>query len=381
VSLSLRQKVARHPIRKIVLNPWLTLGCLVLLLLLIFFGTLYQADHGLYEAQKLFFGYGFVMLGGIVPVPAASLVLWILSVQLILTMIFVMPLTWKKFGLWIVHTGLLLLLVGGFITQTMAVESQLTLAEGEVGHYTTAYHEWELAIWRARGDTNEVLAYEDKYLRTGATLDLAPYAARLTVQEYFPNAEAFTDRVTGGASPYLNTAGIAYLEARKPEKEVAENAPGLIVSINEGGQKERKALFYGLEIKPLALKLGGQRVFAQLRRKHYPLPFALKLTSFVRTLHPGTDMAKSYESYADLQDGLSSRSVRIWMNNPLRYAGYTLFQASFSQDEKGSQQSTFASVTNPGRTLPYISSITVFVGMLLHFLIRFSGYVRRTSMP
>jgi hypothetical protein len=37
-------------------------------------------------------------------------------------------------------------------------------------------------------------------------------------------------------------------------------------------------------------------------------------------------------------------------------------------------------VTNPGRLLPYISSLTVFAGMLLHFLIRFLGYVRRTAV-
>ena len=116
----------------------------------------------------------------------------------------------------------------------------------------------------------------------------------------------------------------------------------------------------------------------QLRRRHYPLDFSLTLTDFIRTLHPGTDVAKSYESYADLQDGLSSRPVKIWMNNPLRYKGYTFFQASFAIDKDG-EHSTFAVVTNPGRLLPYISSLMVFGGMLLHFILHFLGYVRRTA--
>ena len=128
------------------------------------------------------------------------------------------------------------------------------------------------------------------------------------------------------------------------------------------------------------LKIDGQWVFCQLRRKHYPMPFALKLTDFVRVLHPGTEIAKSYESYADLQDGLSSRPVKIWMNNPLRYKGYTFFQASFSEDKEG-ERSTLASVSNPGRVLPYVSSLMVFGGMLIHFLIRFTGYVKRTARP
>jgi hypothetical protein len=290
-----------------------------------------------------------------------------------------LPLSWKKLGLWVVHGGLLLLLIGGFITQTLAVESQLTLAEGETGHFTTAYQEWELAIWESRGDTNIVVAYMDSDLRPGAVLDLSPYPARLALGVYHVNADAFTDRATGGRSPYWNVSGIAYLEARKPEKEATQNAPGLIATLHENGKKNREILLYGLERSPLALKIGDQRVFLQLRRRHYPLDFSLKLTDFVRTLHPGTDMARSFESYAELQDGLSSRPVKIWMNNPLRYQGYTFFQASFSQDQ-GVERSTFAVVTNPGRLLPYLSSLTVFAGMLLHFLLRFLGYVRRTAV-
>jgi hypothetical protein len=36
-------------------------------------------------------------------------------------------------------------------------------------------------------------------------------------------------------------------------------------------------------------------------------------------------------------------------------------------------------VTNPGRLLPYVSSIAVFVGLLLHFLIRLIPFVRREA--
>jgi hypothetical protein len=374
-----RRRIARHPLLKAALHPLITLVCLLLLLVLIFFGTLYQADHGLYEAQHRFFGYG-LMLGGYIPMPGSATVLWILCIQLTLTMLFVMQLTWKKLGLWIVHCGLLLLLFGGFITHTMAVESELTLSEGETGHFTTAYHDWELAFWKTHGDTNEVTAYEDRALRPGTTLDLAPYAAKLTVKQYFRNAEAFTDQASGGAKPFLNASGISFLESRPPEKEVEANNPGVIATLSEPGRTDRNILVFGPEEKPLLLRIDGQWVFCQLRRKHYPLPFSLKLTQFVRVLHPGTEIAKSYESYADLQDSLSSRPVKIWMNNPLRYRGYTFFQASFSEAPEG-QTSTFAVVTNPGRVLPYVSSLMVFGGMLLYFVIRLLGYIRRTARP
>ena len=381
-----RRKAARHPAAKLLLHPAITLAGLLVLLLQVFFGTLYQADNGLYEAQRVFFGY-VIWIGKVFPFPGASLVLWILTLQLLLMMAIVLPLAWRKLGLWIVHGGLALLLVGGFITQVMAVESQMTLSEGETGHYTTAYHEWELAAWTPRGDTNDVTAYIDDALRAGKVLKLDPWAARLTVKTYYPNAAAFTTMATGGVMPYLNASRIASMEPRKAEKDAGQNAPGLIATLHVDGIPDRDVLFYGLERNPLAITLetpqGGhdkERVFLQLRRRHYPLDFSLTLTDFKRTLHPGTEVAKSYESMADLHDGAASRPVKIWMNNPLRYKGYTFFQASFGMDQ-GGESSTFAVVTNPGRVLPYVSSLMVFGGMLLHFALSFLGYVRRTARP
>lgn len=374
---SWRQRCARHTIIRGLLHPAITLVSLILLFLLVFFGTLYQTEHGLYEAQRKFFGYGFVLLGGYVPVPAASLVLWVLSIQLIITLAFVLPWRWRKFGLWVSHLGILSLLVGGFITQIMAVESQATLAEGETAHYSTAYHDWELAFWVTDKDTNRVVAWSSEDLEPGRNLKIPPHPFEITVDAYYPNSVAFNSSATGGKSAAINPSGIALLESRPLEKEVEKNTPAILFTLKQPGHKDKKIQLFGLESQPLLLKDGGQMVRCQLRLKHYPLPFWVKLTEFTRTLHPGTDMAASYESTVDLIENDQSRPVRIYMNNPLRHEGYTFFQASFSQEQNGTERSTFAVVTNPGRLLPYISSITVFAGLLIHFLLIFVGYARK----
>jgi hypothetical protein len=375
---SWRRTAARSGLVKALLHPAITLLCLLILFALVFFGTLYQADHGLFEAQKRFFGYGLVLVGGFFPLPGASLVIWVLSIQLVLMM--ALQLAWRadRIGLWIVHSGIMALLVGGFITQLLAVESQLTLAEGETGHYTTAYHDHELAFWEAKGDTNKVFAWDASALKPGRQLDVTPYGARITVRAYYPNCDAFTTKATNGAH-YLNGSGIGLLEQRKPEKEVTQNAPGVIFTLSEPGQADREVLLYAQEPQPLSLTLGGKRVFAQLRLKHYPLPFSLKLNRFVKNVHPGTDIPSSFESYADLTENGASRPVKVWMNNPLRTRGFTFFQASYAQAQGQANKSTFAVVTNPGRVLPYVSSITVFAGLLLHFLIRLIPFVRREA--
>ncbi|MEO7425833.1 MAG: cytochrome c biogenesis protein ResB [Fibrobacteria bacterium] len=376
--LSWRQKAARSPITKALLHPAITLMCLVILFALIFFGTLYQADHGLFEAQKKFFGYGFVLIGGFFPLPAASLVIWVLSIQLAIMMAFHLPWKLNRIGLWVVHLGILALLVGGFITQVLAVESQMTLAEGETGHYTTAYHEYELAFWETQGDSNHVYAFDESMVRPGSELDVAPYHARIKVHAYYLNSDAFTTRATNGPT-YINASGIGMLEQRKPEKEVTQNAPGIIFTLLESGKPDREILLYGPEIQTLMLTIGGKKVAVQLRLKHYPLGFSLHLSDFIKNVHPGTDIPSSFESYADLGEGGTTRPVKIWMNNPLRHAGYTFFQASYAQAQGMANKSTFAVVTNPGRVMPYVSSLVVFAGLLLHFLIKLIPFIRRES--
>lgn len=373
-----RNRARFHPVTKAILHPAITLGSLLILFALIFFGTLYQADHGLYEAQLKFFGYGIVLVGGFFPLPATSLVLWVLCIQLAVTMALVIPLKWSKFGLWVIHIGIMTLLVGGFITQVMAVESQMTLAEGETGHYTTAYHEYELAFWEEKGDTNQVFSYDDTFLRPGETLDILPYHSRVTIKAYYQNCDAFTTKATNGPK-YINASGIGMIEQRKPEKEVTQNAPGLTMTLNEKDKPARDILLYGQEMQPLMLTLDGKKVFVMLRLRHYPLDFSLKLTDFVKNVHPGTDIPSSFESYADLLEGGGSRPVKVWMNNPLRHAGYTFFQASYAQPKGAAEKSTFAVVTNPGRVLPYVSSLVVFGGLLLHFLIKLIPFVRKEA--
>lgn len=373
-----RERANRHPVTRFILHPAITLVCLLLLLALVFFGTLYQTDHGLWEAQTQYFGYKFVLVGGFFPLPGASVVLWILSIQLAVTMAFSLSLKWSKLGLWVAHLSILALLVGGFITQMLAVESQMTLAEGEVGHYTTSYQDWELAFWEAKGDTNHVFAYDAAYLKPGKVLEVGPYNSRVQVKTYYRNSDAFNTQATAGAK-YINPSGIGTLEQRKPDKEVTRNAPGIIFTLTEQGKQPKEILLYGMEQVPLILTMGGKKVNIQLRLKHYPLSFSLKLTDFVKSVHPGTEMASRFESYTDLSEAGSSRPVKIWMNNPLRHEGYTFFQASYAQAPGMVEKSTFAVVTNPGRLLPYISSLLVFGGMLLHFLLRLIPFIRKEA--
>ena len=75
-----------------------------------------------------------------------------------------------------------------------------------------------------------------------------------------------------------------------------------------------------------------------LRQERYYLPFSLHLIEFRHDKYPGTDIPKNFSSRVRLQnlENREDREVRIFMNNPLRYAGETFYQASFDPDDHGS---------------------------------------------
>ena len=74
-----------------------------------------------------------------------------------------------------------------------------------------------------------------------------------------------------------------------------------------------------------------------LRPRRDYKPFSLQLLDFQHDIYPGTDIPKNFSSRVVLErpDKSEKREVLIYMNNPLRYAGETYYQASFDQDNHG----------------------------------------------
>ncbi len=98
------------------------------------------------------------------------------------------------------------------------------------------------------------------------------------------------------------------------------------------------------------------------------LPFAVKLLDFEKTVHPGTEMPRSFTSRIEIAAAGARRPAVISMNRPLRNGGYTFYQSSYAEDEDGAASSTFSVGGNSGRWLPYIASAILFLGLTWHFL-------------
>ena len=65
------------------------------------------------------------------------------------------------------------------------------------------------------------------------------------------------------------------------------------------------------------------------------------------------------------------------MNQPLRYKGYTFYQSSFFESSEG-EMTVLAAVKNYGRLFPYISSIVMCFGLMVHLVLRLPNLFNKT---
>ncbi len=90
-------------------------------------------------------------------------------------------------------------------------------------------------------------------------------------------------------------------------------------------------------------------------------------------------MARSYRSVVQLSDGAVQQRAEITMNHPLRYKGYTVYQSSFLGNDANAPTNavSFAVVRNSGRVFPYVASITLCIGLLVHLCFKLPSLIQR----
>ena len=134
-------------------------------------------------------------------------------------------------------------------------------------------------------------------------------------------------------------------------------------------------LFFGQPIVQTLL-VNEQKYEFYLQPHRTYIPFEIELIDFKKVMHSGTDIAKSFSSKINLIDGGISRQVLIQMNEPLRHKGYTFYQASFIESED-KETTVLAVVKNYGRLFPYISSVIMCIGILLHMILMIRNRFKR----
>jgi hypothetical protein len=355
----------------------LTVASLALLMILTFWGTLYQVEHGLFAAQEKFFTSWIVWVFNVVPFPGGKLVLGVLMINLLGYMINMLAFQPLKPGIVMIHAGLLIMLIGGAITHYYGEESYLSLWENESSNVANSYHEWELAVWKRDGVLRDVHAIDAKDLQPGEMLAFAPTPITVEVERYYGNARAY--QKPGESLPHLSALNINRIEPARPEKEPSQNTAAGIFTVRAPDMEPTQVLLFGDDVAPLIIPVNGEEYSIGLRHTRRPLPLIVTLLDFRKELHPGTQTPKSFSSLVEIQADGITRQLTISMNKPLRHRGYTLFQQSYRETPDGRESSTFAVTHNVGRLLPYVSTGIIVLGMIVHFIAMLVKHARKRS--
>ncbi|MBI5363394.1 MAG: cytochrome c biogenesis protein ResB [Planctomycetes bacterium] len=364
------------------------LACVLLVLLgvLTWLGTLAQVELGLYAAQQRYFeSFGLVHHAGPVPIPlpGGMLVLVLLAVNLIVGGLLRLRRGLATLGVLVAHVGILMLLAAGLVKTLCAREGHVTLHEGESAAHFESWQRWELAITEPidGGRARELVVPEERFLqaREGAAARLrsAELPFEIEVERFLANCEpAPADAVAHVGS----TVDGVFLREKPRDPTAERNLAGAHVTlVDRASGARRSGLVWAAERAPFVAEVGGRRFAIELRHERYPMPFTLTLDEFRKEDHPGTGMARSFESDVRVVEGAAARPVRISMNQPLRAGGLVVYQASWGPSNARPGEplfSTFAVVSNPSDAWPLWSCVVIAAGLVFHFGRKLGRHVR-----
>ena len=173
----------------------LTLVGLACALILDFAGTLAQVRLGLYEVQSKFFHSFFVYWTPpgsqwhIPVLPGGWLIGLVLVANLLAGHVKRFQFSRRKAGILLVHAGLILLLLGQFVTECYQIESQMRLEIGETKNYAEDNRRNELAVIDVTNpEHDEVVAIPQALLEKQGEIRLPGKPFVLRVKKFLANS-------------------------------------------------------------------------------------------------------------------------------------------------------------------------------------------------
>ncbi len=123
---------------------------------------------------------------------------------------------------------------------------------------------------------------------------------------------------------------------------------------------------YWLGLNSMVKLFSNQAVYiVSFMNRRISLGFPITLKKFNVGRYQGTMRAASYESLVDVP-GVGERMIS--MNEPLKHNGFTVYQASFNEDEQGQPIASIFSVNkDPGRWIKYLGSLLIVLGSIHMF--------------
>ena len=284
----------------------------------------------------------------------------------------------RRAGLVLTHAGIGLLIFSELLVRLTAVEAEMPIVEGETAHYVRYDRAVELVVIDPSDpETDDVVAVPEHRLKDDEIITHENLPFDVEVVEFHPNADIQPARrgrknlATAGLGlqwvsksidenpKYRHNVGAVYLKLTR--KDNSKDIGTYLVShaLTSNGE---------FEVVPLEAK----DYYVGLRFKRIYKPYSITLLDVRKDDYVGTDTARNFSSDVRVVDEgrQVDRVVKIWMNNPLRFAGETFYQLNYGVDAKTRKETTTLQVVaNTNWMIPYVACMIVSIGMLYHFAI------------
>ncbi|MEI7732154.1 MAG: cytochrome c biogenesis protein ResB [Verrucomicrobiota bacterium] len=362
-----------------------TVICLAAGMVLVLLGTLAQVNHGIYNVQKEYFQSLIAFWGPSgadwkIPIPGGYLIGGVLLVNLVAAQILVFELSRRRFGLQLIHGGLILLLVGQLFTDLFQVESHMRLTEGQPVNYSESSLYTELVLVdTSQPDRDTVVSIPEDELATGREITNPALPFTLRIKKHYLNS-LVENRAGNEPGKPEATQGIGETVKVTPRPRAARmderNVPASLIEVVAEG-KSLGTWMFSLVLDSQPVQYAGKTWQVALRSVRVYKPFSITLLKFTHEKYPGTDIPKNFASRirVDNPGTGEQRESLIYMNNPLRYGGETFYQGSY--DPNDPRVSILQVVRNPSWLTPYIACILVGLGMCFHFMMHLMDFITR----
>lgn len=313
---------------------WVASGCILLLGILTWLGTLEQIDEGLVAVKDKYFSRSSYFLvpkinGNTVPLvlPSGYVVGVVFFFNLLLGTILRVRWRWQTAGVIVAHFGMLFLLLGAFVTERWSQRGNMAISEGETSDVAEHYEDHVIEVTELPGGKPGTV----HLISTAQLEDLEPGDERLfrmknmpfdlKVDSYRVNTRPVSVQRAQPRSDEPVVDGF-FLQTMERETEAERNLAGCRVTVmTKDGKPHQELLVFSADFHPATVRWGDEMMAVKIRKALWKMPFEVTLDNFTHEFHPGTRRPKRFESEVRrIQDG-HEEAVLIKMNEPMRRDG------------------------------------------------------------
>ncbi|HUQ71300.1 MAG TPA: cytochrome c biogenesis protein CcsA [Planctomycetaceae bacterium] len=304
----------------------------------------------------------------------------------------------QRGGIVLLHGGIGLMMFGELLVGRTAIEAQIQMQEGETVNFVQDIRTVELAVVdRSDPEHDQVTVIPRRLLiesldsRQPISDDRLPF--RIQVDQFFQNSairrvkpeDKNKNPATDGVGKDWIAENVRPGSGTDTDSKVDLSACYVTILPKDGDTPLAKpllGLIFSSQNIEEKIKVGDASYDIALRFQRTYKPYKFQLVDVRKDDYIGTSTPKNYSSDVRLVDDTRhvDRTLKIWMNNPLRFAGETFYQSGYHVDPQTQiEGTTLQVVTNGGWMIPYVSCMLVAAGLLAHFSIVLLRFLRRTE--